>query len=95
MSEYEWCVVCDEATGRAGISDDSLYLNDGSGPYCPKCYVTVAELAALRKVAEEMEFLRKQHNLRIKYDYAGLLPAWALDRIDQTLAQYRELVKEK
>lgn len=34
----ECCVDCNAYTERAGKSDDSLYLDDGSGPYCLPCY---------------------------------------------------------
>jgi len=37
MMSLEYCVECDEATGIAGIMDDSLYIGD-SGPYCEECY---------------------------------------------------------
>ena len=36
--ELEMCCKCDEPTGRAGISDDSLYLDIGDGPYCEECF---------------------------------------------------------
>ena len=34
---YEYCCWCEEPTGRAGLADDSLYLED-DGPYCRECY---------------------------------------------------------
>lgn len=34
----ELCATCDQPTGRAGAGDGSLFLMDGSGPYCPDCY---------------------------------------------------------
>ena len=34
----EHCCECGEATGRAGIGEDSLYYEDGRGPYCQDCY---------------------------------------------------------
>lgn len=34
----ERCVECDEETGRAGPGDDSLYGDDGSGPFCEECH---------------------------------------------------------
>ena len=36
--DLEHCVVCDEPTGKAGKGDDSLYLADGTGPYCQTCF---------------------------------------------------------
>jgi predicted amidophosphoribosyltransferase len=34
----ELCFICDEPTGRAGITDDSLYFDVGDGPYCEDCW---------------------------------------------------------
>jgi len=40
--QFEHCTVCHDETGRAGRSDDSLYLegNLGAelGPLCPTCH---------------------------------------------------------
>ena len=38
MSDLEYCVECDDMTGNAGIHDGSLYLEDGTGPYCDLCF---------------------------------------------------------
>jgi len=35
----EYCCECGEPTGRAGAHDDSLYLDDGAGPFCEECYL--------------------------------------------------------
>ena len=34
----ELCLDCDEPTGRAGRSDDSMYTPDGVGPFCEDCF---------------------------------------------------------
>jgi hypothetical protein len=34
----EYCFKCGEPTGRAGKGDDSLYDEDGNGPYCSECW---------------------------------------------------------
>jgi len=42
----ERCSECDEPTGRAGVHDDSLFLEtplDALGPYCLECYESVQE----------------------------------------------------
>ena len=39
MSDYEHCCECNERTGRAGPSDDSLYLGS-VGPFCEDCVDT-------------------------------------------------------
>lgn len=36
--ELERCVKCDEPTEKAGENDDSLYRDDGSGPFCEECF---------------------------------------------------------
>jgi len=41
MLEIERCFLCDEPTGKAGRLDDSLYDEDGYGPYCEECFNTV------------------------------------------------------
>ena len=46
MSELEICEVCEEATGKAGGVEDSLYLENWGGPFCDECYDSqVEELA--------------------------------------------------
>jgi len=44
MQEIELCLDCEELTGKAGKDDDSLYLEDGTGPFCEACF----EAAQLR-----------------------------------------------
>ena len=36
--DLERCCDCDDETGQAGISEDSMYHDDGTGPYCSACY---------------------------------------------------------
>lgn len=33
----ERCSLCDEFTGRAGRGEDSIYLEDDTGPFCEEC----------------------------------------------------------
>lgn len=35
---FEYCFLCGELTGRAGKADDSIYSDDGRGPWCLDCY---------------------------------------------------------
>ena len=37
MNNFEICIECGEETGRAGILEDSLYIEE-SGPFCENCY---------------------------------------------------------
>jgi len=34
----EHCVLCNSPTGKAGATEDSLYLSDGTGPVCESCF---------------------------------------------------------
>ena len=38
MSELERCCDCDDTTGKAGQSEDSLYTSNGVGPFCETCW---------------------------------------------------------
>lgn len=38
--EIELCIECDKHTDRAGIEDDSLYTDEGDGPFCFECFTT-------------------------------------------------------
>jgi len=57
----ERCCKCDDATGRAGKADDSLYRDDGTGPYCEGCFA-MTDLAALRLDAERYRWI-DEHGL--------------------------------
>lgn len=48
----EYCVCCGEATGRAGIGEDSLYCDAcDRGPFCPACW----EFGDHEELAQEIE----------------------------------------
>ena len=67
--ELEHCCECDAETGKAGISDGSLYASSDRGPYCESCWDEVpdklaeecddkdAEIARLRRRLSEVESL--------------------------------------
>jgi len=72
MNKYEHCCQCGERTGKAGKGEDSLYLQNGVGPYCETCFepfnALEVEIADLRtrcekaeKDAERYRWLRQQH----------------------------------
>ena len=72
MSNYEHCCECNERTGRAGPSDDSLYLGS-VGPFCEDCVDTWPDkmteeygrlMAMNAGLTEEIELL--QHALSWK-----------------------------
>lgn len=49
----EYCCECENATGRAGRADDSLYFGD-HGPYCRDCWTEFID----KSVQEEITSLR-------------------------------------
>ncbi len=51
--QEEMCFICDQPTGRAGIHDDSLYAEDGTGPYCEECWDAESLEAARMEVSDE------------------------------------------
>ena len=65
--ELEHCCECNAETGKAGISDGSLYASSDRGPYCESCWDEVpdklaeecddkdAEIARLRRRLSEVE----------------------------------------
>lgn len=34
----EYCCECDQPTGRAGRTEDSLFTEDDRGPFCSECW---------------------------------------------------------
>ena len=48
--ELEHCCECNAETGKAGISDGSLYASSDRGPYCESCWGEVPD-----KLAEECD----------------------------------------
>ena len=76
--QYECCCACDSHTGRAGRSDDSLYIDTGKGeigPLCETCHAALRrddlqdELSAALKRAEEAE----SEVVRIQALHIGLM----------------------
>ena len=46
MNTPEECCVCGDKTGKAG--EDSLYTEDGLGPYCDRCHGAEIKLARVQ-----------------------------------------------
>lgn len=46
----EHCWQCDVPTGRAGKGDDSIYDDDGGGPYCFSCWRAYRAIDAARQI---------------------------------------------
>lgn len=57
-SRKEYCIECDGETGRAGAAEDSLYREDGTGPYCEGCFVPPCPACA--ELRAEVERLQSQ-----------------------------------
>jgi len=60
MPPLEYCQLCNSETGRAGRSDDSIYLEiphgDEIGPLCEECYSAFGKaMEACKKDILEME----------------------------------------
>lgn len=36
--KIEQCTICGNATGRAGKCEDSIYDDNGNGPFCEECF---------------------------------------------------------
>jgi len=68
MAEREKCCMCDEATGRAGIADGSLFIDlpngEHHGPLCSNCYDDGLLYAEMWGDYEAVELT--QANARIK-----------------------------
>ena len=47
----EYCCKCDCPTGRAGVADDSLFIED-DGPFCRECFDEYIETAARERPGE-------------------------------------------
>ena len=39
----EHCCKCGDATGKAGAGEDSLFTDDGIGPFCEECWAELEE----------------------------------------------------
>lgn len=69
MSDLELCTVCDQETGKAGRSEDSLYNHKDDGPFCELCFAKEVierneELQAeVAKLRENQTSRREPHNL--------------------------------
>ncbi len=53
MTDIEQCFLCDMETGKGGKGDDSLYNDDGEGPFCLGCWdksLTMPAFAAAKLI---------------------------------------------
>ena len=79
MNKYEHCCQCGERTGKAGKGEDSLYLQNGVGPYCETCFepfnaleVEIANLRAQIERAFQMLEINGVPRDRAKYVSNGI-----------------------
>ena len=49
----ETCFICNEPTGRAGKGDDSIYAENGDGPFCLACWKEQQAIKKHTKPASE------------------------------------------
>jgi len=84
IRQEECCVDCDAYTGRAGVHDDSLFLDDGRGPFCELCYYRgrteelEKELARFREKIDREKMAEAAKKTRHHFgDYGVLDEEWA------------------
>lgn len=79
-SAADRCCKCDELTGRAGKGDDSIYAEDGEGPFCVRCHREYCENqgydspAAVKLAAAVRE--AEAENVRLREALANVLAEW-------------------
>ena len=61
--DLELCRWCDDPTGRAGRHDDSLYTEDGQGPFCEGCFEGAEMDCTLRGLRAEVASLTRAQEL--------------------------------
>ena len=84
----ETCTTCGDETGRAGAGDDSLYLDDDTGPYCERCF----EIRCLRAEVERLTYELKRcgdTGFRLNEAY---VTEWVKDDWDE-IERLKELVQ--
>lgn len=91
----EYCVVCEEPTGRAGRDEDSLYDGNGHGPFCEHCFEKYtakdAEIAALKQERDRLMCLLNDAR---EQQFASTTRAWhAEDKISELTAKRDALLK--
>ena len=69
----ERCLFCDEPTGRAGEGNDSLFDDQGEGPYCEECWdeyeARISQEEHEFQIARQREWdnlISEQRNSRIR-----------------------------
>lgn len=78
----ERCINCDDPTECAGIADDSLYYDDGRGPFCRMCYY---QTDAPETIYLQME--DEEGNLSEEI-------TWCKDQINDTDVKYKKITDE-
>ena len=49
MKDKEYCCKCWNETGKAGRHDDSLFTDNGEGPYCENCWDIIGGGSEMKK----------------------------------------------
>lgn len=72
----QMCVACDEPTDRC--EEDSIFLEDGSGPLCVDCWSVRRLLEADRRISQGLRHMKTAHRyqlwMRLIFHYPGLNP---------------------
>jgi len=90
MSELEICEVCEEATGKAGGVEDSLYLENWGGPFCDECYDSQVEELANSYGAVKAMALKYRATIAAKDAEIAKLKASIADR-DAEIERLKEV----
>lgn len=98
----EICCSCDEQTGRAGKGDDSIYLEDGTGPYCTTCEkinLDARAFARFGKVYRKTATIRAKQWLKMGdheavEDYCGKHPDRRGDDFDSLAGACTALMRD-
>ena len=89
--ELEHCCECDAETGKAGISDGSLYASSDRGPYCESCWDEVPHKLAEQCDDYEAEITRLEAPLDQAPDYQRVKRAMSIANAEYVGQSWLEL----
>jgi hypothetical protein len=95
--KYETCCSCGDATGRAGVGEDSLFVEGAIGPFCEECWnILEAEKRQAvqdfaKKLKEEVQTLAESYS-DFYQEYRAATEK-VIPIIDETLEEHEEVGK--
>lgn len=90
--KYEYCMLCDEPTGRAGAGEDSIYVMD-YGPLCESCYGSL--VPTIEQQAKEIDTLKKQITDMRKFCRTLTGSLWPQNETTEALKLYERGVSDE